>query len=442
MELLPSVAIRSVPSPRSIAGVSSSHHACCWVNGCQMWSRSSCAWSSGIPQPTLVPAPAAIRVSNLRKRVRNVRLRTDLYTDTCKHSAMAELGAPPKVPRLRRKALHAVRSLFTPLLPDDYLELINPLWSTRELRGRIERIDRETPEAATVLIRPGFEWTGHQPGQYLRIGVVVDGGHHWRASSLTSEPDRADGCISITPKLVEAGKVSPYFVRGARPGDVVRLGGVEGTFVLPDPLPPKLLFLSAGSGITPIMSMLRSLHRADTLADAVHLPSARSAEGAIFADLLHRLDAAHEGYSLHLRLTGEQGRIAPGDPAPTCPPPGARAAGGRPRAAPEGALPAGDGRGGRRGGGWQGALRSQPGGDSLRERHADPRRRRGGRGDAALWLPDGHLPHLRRQALQGPGARPAHRPGPRQRGGDDQDMCQRTRGTDRDRALKIQEREI
>jgi ferredoxin-NADP reductase len=232
---------------------------------------------------------------------------------------MAELGAPPKVPRLRRKALHAVRSLFTPLLPDDYLELINPLWSTRELRGRIERIDRETPEAATVLIRPGFEWTGHQPGQYLRIGVVVDGVHHWRAYSLTSEPDRADGCISITPKLVEAGKVSPYFVRGARPGDVVRLGGVEGTFVLPDPLPPKLLFLSAGSGITPIMSMLRSLHRADTLDDAVHLHSARSAEGAIFADLLHRLDAAHEGYSLHLRLTGEQGRIAPGDLDRLCP---------------------------------------------------------------------------------------------------------------------------
>ena len=112
--------------------------------------------------------------------------------------------------------MHAVRSLFTPLLPDDYLELINPLWSTRELRGRIERIDPETPEAATVLIRPGFEWPGHRPGQYLRIGVVVDGIHHWRAYSLTSEPDRPDGCISITPKLVEAGKVSPYFVRQAR----------------------------------------------------------------------------------------------------------------------------------------------------------------------------------------------------------------------------------
>ncbi|MDX6667714.1 MAG: stearoyl-CoA 9-desaturase oxidoreductase, partial [Solirubrobacteraceae bacterium] len=84
---------------------------------------------------------------------------------------MAERGAPPKVPTLQRKALSAVRSLFTPLLPDDYLELINPLWSTRELRGRIERIERETDDAATILIRPGYEWEGHEPGQYLRIGV-------------------------------------------------------------------------------------------------------------------------------------------------------------------------------------------------------------------------------------------------------------------------------
>ncbi|HEY8083807.1 MAG TPA: ferredoxin reductase [Solirubrobacterales bacterium] len=232
---------------------------------------------------------------------------------------MAELGATPKVPKLRRKALHSVRSLFTPLLPDDYLELINPLWSTRELRGRIERIDHETLDAATVLIRPGFEWPGHRPGQYLRIGVVVDGVHHWRAYSLTSEPERPDGCISITPKLVEAGKVSPYFVHGARPGDVVRLGGVEGMFVLPDPLPEKPLFISAGSGITPIMSMIRSLHRADALGDAVHLHSARSAEDVIFADALSQIDFAHEGYKLDLRLTGEQGRIAPGDLDRLCP---------------------------------------------------------------------------------------------------------------------------
>jgi stearoyl-CoA 9-desaturase NADPH oxidoreductase len=214
--------------------------------------------------------------------------------------------------------LRAVRAFFSPLLPDDYLELINPLWSTRELRGRIERIDRETADTVTVLIRPGYEWTGHRPGQYLRIGVVIDGVHHWRAYSLTSEPDRPDGCISITPKLVDSGKVSPYLVRQARPGDIVRLGGVEGTFVLPEPAPSKLLFLSAGSGITPIMSMLRSLHGSDSLHDVAHIHSARTPGDVIFADRLREIDETHTGYRLKLRLTGEQGRIAPVDLEELC----------------------------------------------------------------------------------------------------------------------------
>lgn len=232
---------------------------------------------------------------------------------------MAERGAIPKVPRARRRALHAVRSLFTPLLPDDYLELINPLWSTQELRGRIERIVPETPEAVTVLIRPGYEWPGHRPGQYLRIGVVVDGVHHWRAYSLTTDPGRPDGLIGITPKLVDAGVVSPYLVRQARPGDIVRLGGVEGTFVLPDPPPQRLLFISAGSGITPIMSMLRNLDRDGALEDVAHIHSSRSAEGVIFGEELRDLDARRDGYKPHLRITGEAGRFGPHELDALCP---------------------------------------------------------------------------------------------------------------------------
>jgi stearoyl-CoA 9-desaturase NADPH oxidoreductase len=232
---------------------------------------------------------------------------------------MAERGAVPNVPKARRRALHAVRSLFSPLLPDDYLELINPLWSTRELRGRIERIVPETPEAVTVLIRPGHEWSGHRPGQYLRIGVVVDGVHHWRAYSLTTDPGQPDGLIGITPKLVEAGVVSPYLVRRARPGDIVRLGGVEGTFVLPQPPPPRLLFISAGSGITPIMSMLRSLDRIGALDDVVHIHSARTSEGLIFGEQLRDLDSRREGYRPHLRITGEADRFGPRELDALCP---------------------------------------------------------------------------------------------------------------------------
>src|SRR4051794_5134422 len=176
---------------------------------------------------------------------------------------MAERGATPNVPKLRRRALNAVRSLFTPLLPDDYLEMINPLWSTRELRGRIERVDQETPNAVTVAIRPGYAWEGHEPGQFLRIGLDIEGVRHWRAYSLTPDPARPDRCLRITVKCVDEGKVSPYLARRARPGTIVSLGGVEGDFVLADEPADKLLFISAGSGITPIMSMLRSLDHRD-----------------------------------------------------------------------------------------------------------------------------------------------------------------------------------
>ena len=226
---------------------------------------------------------------------------------------MAESGARPRVPAWRLALLRALRSFFTPLLPDDYLELINPLWSTRELRGRIERVERETGDAVTLHIKPGWEWTGHVPGQYLRVGIQVDGKHHWRAYSLTSDPERADGQISITPKLYEPGAVSPFLVRHAQPGAIVRLGGVEGTFVLPDPPPRRLLLISAGSGITPIMSMLRALDRRGALADVVHVHSARAAQDVIFAERLRDLDARHDGLRLHLRLSGEEGRLVPGD---------------------------------------------------------------------------------------------------------------------------------
>ena len=178
---------------------------------------------------------------------------------------MPEKGAPPNVHPVQRRVLKALESLSSPLLPDDYLELVNPLWSTRELRGRIERVKHETANAATILIKPGYRWPGHKPGQYVRIGIDIDGVRHWRAYSLTSDPYRDDGLISITPKLVDEGKVSPYLVRAARPGTIVSLSNIEGEFVLTDPPPRKLLFISAGSGVTPIMSMLRHLDHYDRL---------------------------------------------------------------------------------------------------------------------------------------------------------------------------------
>ncbi len=129
---------------------------------------------------------------------------------------MAEKGARPNVPRVQRLALRAVRAFSSPLLPDDYLELINPLWSTRELRGKIERIESETETAATVVIKPSYRFDGHEPGQYLRIGIDIKGRRHWRAYSLTSDPENEEGIISITVKNVDEGAVSPYLTQRRR----------------------------------------------------------------------------------------------------------------------------------------------------------------------------------------------------------------------------------
>jgi ferredoxin-NADP reductase len=232
---------------------------------------------------------------------------------------MPERGAPPNVHPIQRRLFSALSVLSTPLLIDDYLEMINPLWSTRERKGRIEEVRRETEQASTVVIKPGYSWPGHKPGQYVRIGVDIDGVRHWRAYSLTSDPYREDGLLSITPKKVDAGVVSPYLVCRARPGTIVSLSKVEGEFVLPDPVPVKLLFISAGSGVTPIMSMLRHLDHYDEIGDVVHLHSARHSDEVIFGPELRELAERHQGFRLHEQMTREHGRMGPGDLDRLCP---------------------------------------------------------------------------------------------------------------------------
>ena len=208
-------------------------------------------------------------------------------------------------------------TFFTPLMPDDYLDMINPLWSTQELRGKVEKLERRTEDSVTIIIKPGADWERHEPGQYLRVGVIVDGVHHWRAYSLTSEP--SDDFISITPKLVPEGTVSPHLTKQLEPGTIVRLGGVEGDFTLPDPRPDKLLFISAGSGITPIMSMLRALEQEGGINDVVLVHSAHDKDNVIFGDFLEELDERCDGFRMHLQLTGEMGRIEPKDLEEICP---------------------------------------------------------------------------------------------------------------------------
>ncbi len=74
---------------------------------------------------------------------------------------MPERGTQVQMPRAAQIVLRGLEYFTWPLRLDDYLELITPLWSTNELRGRIERVCRETDDSVTVFIQPGFRWRGH-----------------------------------------------------------------------------------------------------------------------------------------------------------------------------------------------------------------------------------------------------------------------------------------
>ncbi|WP_405008307.1 ferredoxin reductase [Kitasatospora purpeofusca] len=205
---------------------------------------------------------------------------------------------------LRSRAWKLLELVTTPLLPSDYLDLVGPLRAGADLRGRIEAVHPETEDAATVVIRPGRGWRGHRAGQYLRVGVDVDGVRLWRSYSITSPTDRKDGRITITVKAVPGGKVSNHLVHRAAPGTLIRLDQPAGDFVLPPARPAKVLFLTAGSGITPVMGMLRDAE----FDDVAMIHCAPRPQAVIFREELRELAAAKK-----LRLTevhtGTDGRL-------------------------------------------------------------------------------------------------------------------------------------
>jgi len=216
----------------------------------------------------------------------------------------------------RNRATRFAETVTTPLLPADYLDLFDPLRRGAELRGRIMAVLPETADAATLEIKPGADWTGHVPGQYVRIGVDVDGVRQWRAYSLTHGP-RADGRISVTVKAVPDGKVSNHLVRHAKPGTLVHLEPAAGDFVLPT-AGGKLLFVTAGSGITPVIGMLRNLFPVADAGvvrlersrryDIVVLHVAPREPDSIFIANLRALDEAGL-IRLVTRYTDEHGRL-------------------------------------------------------------------------------------------------------------------------------------
>ena len=197
------------------------------------------------------------------------------------------------------------RMLASPLLPGQYLELLNPLWA-ESCRGRIEAIRRETDQAVTLVIRPNHRWQGAKSGQYVRLGIDVNGVRHWRCYSVTSAQLPGDTTFSVTVGRLNGGRVSTHIQDVLRIGDVIELDQATGDFVLPTDSHKPLLFITAGTGITPAMGMLRHLQATRRSADVVHLHFSPDAASCIFLDELRGLNG-HPGFQTEQQFTRQGG---------------------------------------------------------------------------------------------------------------------------------------
>jgi ferredoxin-NADP reductase len=201
----------------------------------------------------------------------------------------------------------ALAALTSPHGVDRYLEQINPMWAATEVRARVVDVTRETDgdnPVATITLQPTSTWRGHRAGQYVQVGVEINGARRTtRCFSISSAESGPGEQFSITVRAHEEVKpgqqrVSKFLVREAQPGQIVHLSQAEGKFTLTEspatPTNNHLLMISGGSGITPVMSQIRTLLR-DGYDGRVNrkkvtfLHYARSAEDQIFAEELNRI---------------------------------------------------------------------------------------------------------------------------------------------------------
>jgi ferredoxin-NADP reductase len=210
---------------------------------------------------------------------------------------VASLARRP-INRLLRTPLAS--GLTSPRSVDDYLQLLDPCWSVREVRARIVEVRPETDQATSLFLTPNENWSGFRAGQFVQLSVAVGGTRRTRCYSVSSAPE--DGRpLRLTIKWIPGGAVSGWAKTLARVGDVVNLSQAMGAFGLPDPAPRRLLFVSGGSGITPILSMVRHLAAVGYDGHIGWMHYAR--REAMFADELARLGAGRLPLRLRLFLT-------------------------------------------------------------------------------------------------------------------------------------------
>jgi ferredoxin-NADP reductase len=195
-------------------------------------------------------------------------------------------------PPLLRRTLARLDALATPHGIDRYLELVAPTWSSREVRGRVTDVVHGTPDSVTLTIRPNGLWSGFTAGQFTQLSVEIDGVRHTRCYSMaTSAHDAAT--FELTVKAHPSGTVSRFLKDRAVAGMVVGLTRPSGSFTLPAARPPRLLLMSGGSGITPVMAMLRTLCDEDHRAPVTFVHYALTAADMIYRSELAELAADH-----------------------------------------------------------------------------------------------------------------------------------------------------
>ncbi|MFC5728250.1 MULTISPECIES: ferredoxin reductase [Nocardioides] len=222
------------------------------------------------------------------------------------------------VGRLLRSRLAA--ALATPHGVDRYLERFNPMWAAHEVRARVVSVHRETAGAsgapvATLTLQPTSTWRGHRAGQHVLVGAELPGSgrRHTRAFSISSAASAPGERFTLTVRAHDEGQVSTFLVHHAEPGEILHLSQAQGEFTLTEspatPTDNRLLFITGGSGITPAMSMVRTLMRdgydGHVGRKVTFLHFARGPEDQIFADELTAIAAADNGVDVHLRY-GDQ----------------------------------------------------------------------------------------------------------------------------------------
>lgn len=233
----------------------------------------------------------------------NIHVYTHLYLQMYSVPMNALLRPPVSAPRSRLRRV--LQPLVSPPVFDFWASQVNTTWSWERPLARIVRRQAESADTVTLWLKPNRHWTGFLPGQHVNVGAQIEGVRVTRSYSLTSAAAAADGCVSISVKGIEGGLLSQHLLKRARPGDVLELGQAFGDMNLPVAPQGRWLFLAAGSGITPLISMVRALAAQGMPVPLTLVYWARTRHEFCFVDELRALASRHPDFSVRFALTRE-----------------------------------------------------------------------------------------------------------------------------------------